>query len=321
MTWLVAVGLGALIGLALGALGGGGAILTVPALVYVLGEPARRATGESLLIVGVAAVAGIVAHARAGHVRWGPGVAFGLAGVAASYAGTALNGRVDANVLLLGFAALMVAAGLAMVLRRSGERGGGPAEPAMGAGPPPHGRDIVPAPSSRTAMSGTQASRASTAGLPAPETRGPVVSTAVRPSPTATVRSGLAPRLRGEAVVKLLLAGAAVGFLTGFFGVGGGFVVVPALVMALGYRMPVAVGTSLLVIALNSAAALSARAGHVAFHWSVLIPFALAALAAALAGRRITERVPAAALSKAFTVLLFAVAGYMAVRSGLALTG
>jgi uncharacterized membrane protein YfcA len=129
-----------------------------------------------------------------------------------------------------------------------------------------------------------------------------------------------ARRLADE-TAKVLLAGVAVGFLTGFFGVGGGFVVVPALVMVLGYRMPVAVGTSLLVIAVNSAAALSARIGHATFHWSLLVPFALAALAGSLAGRRVADAVPAGALSKAFTVLLFAVAGYMALRSGLALTG
>jgi uncharacterized protein len=59
--------------------------------------------------------------------------------------------------------------------------------------------------------------------------------------------------------------------------------------------------------------------GHVSLHWSLLIPFGLAALAGSLAGRPIADRVPAAALSKAFTVLLFAVAGYVTIRAGLAL--
>ena len=78
---------------------------------------------------------------------------------------------------------------------------------------------------------------------------------------------------------------------------------------------------ALSAIALNSATALSAWDGHAGFHWSVLLPFAVAALAAALAGWRISERVLAAALSKAFSVLLSAIAGYTAVRSGLALIG
>lgn len=298
----VTVALGLLIGLALGALGGGGSILTVPALVYLLGEPARAATTESLVIVGVAAMAGTVAHARAGHVRWGSGLAFGLAGVAASFAGTAVNGRVDPNVLLLAFAALMVTAGVAMVVRRSAP--GGPSAQAQ-AVPPRR-----PAADSPLHTSGSGPS---------------AIATSVRTPPRAA-EAGTVPakppahRLADEAV-KVLLAGMAVGFLTGFFGVGGGFVIVPALVMALGYRMPAAVGTSLLVIAVNSAAALSARIGHVTFHWSLLVPFALAALAGSLAGRRVADAVPAGTLSKAFTVLLFVVAGYMAIRSGLAVTG
>ena len=300
---LATVALGVLIGLSLGALGGGGSILTVPALVYVLGEPVRVATTESLLVVGAAAAAGAVAHARAGHVRWGPGLAFGLAGVAASYAGTAVNGRVNANVLLIAFAALMAAAGVAMIMRRSA--------------PGTHAPEVTPSPSSMATVPHTlqaQGSRSSTAAA--------VVRTPLRALEISTAGKGhhSARRLVDE-TAKILLAGTVVGFLTGFFGVGGGFVIVPALVMVLGYRMPTAVGTSLVVIAVNSAAALSARTGHTTFHWSLLIPFALAALAGSLAGRRVADAVPAATLSKAFTVLLFAVAGYMAVRSGLALTG
>lgn len=297
------VALGLLIGLALGTLGGGGSILTVPALVYVLGEPVHMATTESLIIVGAAAAAGTVAHARAGRVRWGPGLAFGIAGVAASYAGTAVNDLVNANVLLLAFAGLMAAAGVAMTIRRS----------APGARTP----EAITAPNSAATVSGIRL---------APGSRSSTVATVIRTPPrtleTSNAGTGhrTARRLADE-TAKILLAGTAVGFLTGFFGVGGGFVIVPALVMVLGYRMPTAVGTSLLVIAVNSAAALSARTGHATFHWSLLIPFAVAALAGSLAGRRIADAVPAAMLSKAFTVLLFAVAGYMAVRSGLALSG
>ena len=71
--------------------------------------------------------------------------------------------------------------------------------------------------------------------------------------------------------VKIVAAATAVGLLTGFFGVGGGFVIVPALVLALGFEMPAAVGTSLLVIAINSAASLAARfGGHVHLDWPLL---------------------------------------------------
>ena len=93
--------------------------------------------------------------------------------------------------------------------------------------------------------------------------------------------------------LKILAAATGVGLLTGFFGVGGGFVIVPALVLALGFEMPVAVGTSLLVIAINSAAA----------------------LAGALADNRVASRVDASRLTAAFTVLLIAVAAYSLIHS------
>src|SRR4051812_30946558 len=103
MTALAAIGLGILIGLSLGALGGGGSILTVPALVYALGQSTGAATTESLVIVGITSTVAAVGHARARHVRSGAGTAFGLAGVASSYAGTALNPHANPDALLLAF--------------------------------------------------------------------------------------------------------------------------------------------------------------------------------------------------------------------------
>ena len=116
--------------------------------------------------------------------------------------------------------------------------------------------------------------------------------------------------------LKIVTAATAVGLLTGFFGVGGGFVIVPALVLALGFEMPVAVGTSLLVIAINSAVALAARFGsHVHLDWRLLAIFTVAALAGTFAGNRIASRVDASRLTAAFTVLLVAVAVYSLCRS------
>ena len=85
---MIAVAAGLLIGLTLGALGGGGSILTVPALVYLLGESAHQATSTSLLVVGAAAVAGMATHAREARVRFREGAAFGALGIAGSYAGS-----------------------------------------------------------------------------------------------------------------------------------------------------------------------------------------------------------------------------------------
>ena len=115
---VLAIPAGLLIGLSLGALGGGGSILTVPALVYLLHQPAHGATTGSLLIVGITALAGMAAHARAGHVRLAQGMVFGLIGVAGSYAGTRLSASADPHLLLTAFAALMLVAAAAMALRR-----------------------------------------------------------------------------------------------------------------------------------------------------------------------------------------------------------
>ena len=119
---------------------------------------------------------------------------------------------------------------------------------------------------------------------------------------TAPLRQGL----------KIIAAATGVGLLTGFFGVGGGFVIVPALVHAMGIDMPAAVGTSLLVIAINSATALAARlGGHTSLDWPLLGVFTVAALA----GNRVASRVDASRLTTAFGVLLVAVAAYSLVRS------
>jgi uncharacterized membrane protein YfcA len=98
--------------------------------------------------------------------------------------------------------------------------------------------------------------------------------------------------------------------------VGGGFVIVPALVLALGFDMPIAVGTSLLVISVNSAAALGARLGEgVHLDWPLIGVFTLAALAGTLGGNHVASRVSASRLTAAFTVLLIAVAAYTLSRS------
>jgi uncharacterized membrane protein YfcA len=282
-----AIGLGVLIGLSLGALGGGGSILTVPALVYVLGLSAQEATTASLVIVGVTAAAGSIGHARSGHTRWGAGVLLAAVGVPASLLGTALNRQVDPNVLLLSFAALMLVAAVGMLVRsRTSAR-----DARSAAGPPQ--------PAGEAAASGGT--------LTAARSR-------IRPA------HGRRSRGRVGQALRLAVAGLGVGFLTGFLGVGGGFVVVPVLLVLLSTPMPVAVGTSLLVISLNSAVALAARAGSGDFAWNVIVPFTAAAVAGSLAGKRVADRVSPNKLTVAFAVLLVAVAVYVAVRAVLGLT-
>lgn len=117
-------------------------------------------------------------------------------------------------------------------------------------------------------------------------------------------------------VAKVLVTATVVGLVTGFFGVGGGFVLVPSLVLALGFPMPVAVGTSLLVIAVNSATALAARVGGAGtLDWPLIGVFTAAAVAGSIAGGRLTSLVDPRQLTRAFAVLLVAVATYTAARS------
>ncbi|GGL10303.1 UPF0721 transmembrane protein [Mangrovihabitans endophyticus] len=249
----------------LGGLGGGGAILTVPALVYLLGQSPQDATTSSLIIVGLTAVVGAAGHARAGTVRWRTGLTFGVTGIVAAFAGTVANRHVPPHVLLYGFAALMIVAAAAMLLQTARRR---PAiEPAVESG----------------------------------GARGPAgsVDVARKAAPT-----------RGKTATKIIIAGLAVGFLTGFLGVGGGFVIVPALVLALDLPMSAAVGTSLVIIAINSATSLAARAGGDPVDWATTAPFAIAAMAASLGGRRLAARVPEAIATRAFAVLVLLVAGY-----------
>jgi uncharacterized membrane protein YfcA len=301
---IIAVPAGLLIGLSLGALGGGGSILTVPALVYLLHQPPHAATTGSLIIVGITALAGMAAHWRAGRVQVAQGIAFGVLGVAGSYAGTRLSASVSPSLLLTLFAVLMLAAATAMLHQR---------RPASA--PPPAA--AVPAPDSPPAADAPQRMT-----LPLAADRAPAM-TLDRPAPVATGRQAGTPagKARGRAsparrAARIAAAATGVGLLTGFFGVGGGFVIVPALVLALGFEMPAAVGTSLLVISVNSTAALAARLGDgVRLDWPLLAVFILAALAGALAGNRVASRVSASGLTAAFTVLLAAVAVYTLARS------
>src|SRR5690349_629041 len=116
MDALLASPLGLLIGFSLGAFGAGGSVLAVPALVYAAGETARGATTTSLLVVGAAALVGMLAHYRAGRVRVGVGASFGLAGVGGSVAGSTLNRHLDPNFLLLAFSVIVVIAAWRMLV-------------------------------------------------------------------------------------------------------------------------------------------------------------------------------------------------------------
>jgi uncharacterized membrane protein YfcA len=261
---------GMVVGLSLGALGGGGSILAVPVLVYLLGQSAAQATTGSLVVVGVTALIGAVTAYRAGTVMLGRGISFGVVAVGGAVAGAQASARVPEPVLLAAFAALMLVVGALMVVRQI--RG-------------------------RAAGSATDRS-------PSPRVDDPIITF----SPTFACQC---PR-----ALKVLVTATAVGLLTGFLGVGGGFLVVPALLLALALPMEYAVGTSLVVITLTSAVALAVRAGSgIQPDWGLVLLLTVASASGGFLGARLALRTDTRRLSGAFTVLVLAVAGYTSARA------
>lgn len=226
------IGLAVFVGVALGLLGGGGSILTVPLLAYVAGMDAKQAIATSLLVVGVTSAIGAVSHARAGRVQWRTGLIFGAAGMAGAYGGGLLARFIPGTVLLIGFAVMMIATAVAML----------------------RGRKNV-----EVTEGGHR--------LPIP---------------------------------KIIAEGLVVGLVTGLVGAGGGFLVVPALALLGGLPMPVAVGTSLIVIAMKSFAGLGGYLSSVQIDWPLALAVTGAAVIGALAGARLTARVNPESLRKTF---------------------
>ena len=239
-----------LIGVSLGLFGGGGSILTVPLLVYAAGMETKSAIATSLLVVGITSAAALVPHARAGNVRLRVGVVFGSAGMAGAYAGGQLARFVPGGVLLLLFAAMMIATALAMVRAR----------------------------------------------------------------PTTS---------RGDSRVRPLsriaAEGLAVGLLTGLVGAGGGFLVVPALALFGGLPMPMAVGTSLLVIAMNTFAGFLGYVDHVRIDYGLAGAVAAAATAGSWIGARLTTVVHPDRLRRGFAAFVLLMAAFVIHREAPAL--
>lgn len=249
---LPALAFGAVVGGLLGLVGGGGSILAVPALVYGVGLPLAAAIPGSLVVVGASSVVAVLPRVRGG-VNWRLALIIGAAGTVTAYLGAAVNRVLDQRVLLLVFAAIMVAAGVRM-LRRTEGVGGSYALPQGGV----NWRSCLP---------------------------------------------------------KAMLTGVVVGFLTGLLGVGGGFLIVPALALILGLPMALTVGTSLVIIVINSIAGLAAHLGEMHFDWAVVGAFAAAAMAASLVAGRFGRRLPEATLKRGFAALVLLVAVYVAFQA------
>lgn len=234
---LIALGLSAVVGLSLGALGGGGAILTLPILVYVGGIDVRTAIAISMVVVGGTSAVAAVAHARRGCFHGKAAALFAATGMVSAYLGSFLTNAVAERTLMLIFAALMLVVGTAMLRER---------------------RERPPAAQCRT--------------------------------------------------TPCLAIGTVVGGLTGFLGVGGGFLIVPALILFAGIETRVAIGTSLAIIAFNSLAGLLGQLRHGALDWRLALAFLGFALAGMAGGLQIAQRIPGPVLRRSFAALVIGLA-------------
>lgn len=239
---VVDVLLGFTIGLSLGLLGGGGSILTVPALVYVVGQSPQAAVTASLVIVGANSAMGAFMHRSQGSLNWKVALVFGGVGMTAAYLAAGWSKALPSDVLMMLFAVLMLVVGLFMMLK---------------------------------------------------------------PTPLA--------REEGRGWLVTILSGAGVGLLTGFLGVGGGFLIVPALVMLVGLPMRQAVGTSLVIIAMNSMAGFLGHLDGPPIDLFVVAIFVTAGLMGALAGARLTRFVKPEHLRKGFAAFVIGLAIFLLV--------
>lgn len=230
------------IGLSLGLLGGGGSLLTVPALVYLVGQSPQAAVTTSLAIVGVNSMIGALFHGSHGRLNWKVALLFGSAGMLVSYLSANISRHISPELLLVAFAMLMLGIGILLLVRSANE---GPIE-------------YVPGPIWQTVASGS-----------------------------------------------------VVGLLTGILGVGGGFLVVPALVMLVGLPVQTAIGTSLIIIAMNSVAGFLGHIEGGPMDWMVTLTFASAGLLGTFSGMKLSRRLSSSRLQKSFAVFVIGLAIFL----------
>lgn len=255
-----ALGGGLLVGLALGLTGGGGSILAVPYLLYILGFDLRAAVKISLAVVGLTSSFGAVMQRR--EVVWKAGAVLGAGGIFGAPLGAWLGTQLPETLVLLLFAALMIFISLRFL------RGGGVGE----------------VPISRFGC-------------------------AVAPGESR-------PRFHWSCAAKLLVAGSIAGVLAGLFGVGGGFILVPALMMVARLSLTSALSTSLLSISILSAVSFSANAGMgEAVNWPLTGIFLIGAFLGMIGGIQLKQHIPPALLRKIFALSVLAIAVAMIVKT------
>ncbi|WAK01511.1 sulfite exporter TauE/SafE family protein [Methylobacter sp. YRD-M1] len=250
---LLLIALSLLIGVLLGLLGGGGSILTVPVLVYLAGLSAKNAIITSLIVVCLTSLIAVVNHARRGKVCWTTGLAFGLTGMIGAFLGGRLAAYVPDSLLLVLFAAIMLAASLSMLRNQK------------------------------------------------------------TPKPLST-RLPLKPCPQHLPLIALMLDGFLVGSVTGLIGVGGGFLMVPALNNLAGLPIHAAIGTSLFIIVIQSSAALAGHASHMTIDIFITALFSAFAIIGSFIGSSLSGKISGQHLKRGFGILVFILGCFLLYR-------
>ncbi|MFO0999539.1 MAG: sulfite exporter TauE/SafE family protein [Planctomycetaceae bacterium] len=263
---------GGVVGLSLGLTGGGGAIFAVPMLAYGMGLPARESVTISLVSVGFTSFIGFLGKWRKGQAEIRTGLLFAIAGMIGAPIGSWIAGRIPEAILMLLFAALMLT--IAVKMWRQGSRSNAEAKICV---PVERCEDL----SHDYTKDGPSCQRDISGNL---------------------ILSSRCARL-------LLLIGVAAGVLSGMFGVGGGFIIVPALVVFSGMSMSRALGTSLMVIALVSVSGITAQvsAGQ-QLNMQTTLLFVVGGLTGLWIGQSISHRLSSAMLQRTFSIAILLVA-------------
>lgn len=278
---LTALAVGALIGLVVGALGAGGGILSVPALIYLLGVAPHEATSASLVIVLFTALAALAGRIGKNTICYQIALVFAALATVGTWLGSLANQAVSADLLMYAFALLLACVGLVMLRR---------AYPGLFRG------------AARAGSSGVF----SDDGAAAADNAGGTGST---PALRAVSAMGEVTSIGAVPLWRVALVATITGALTGFFGVGGGFAIVPALTLVLHLPIKRAASTSLLIMAITAVVALVARAQtSLNLDLGVIGAFTVASMLGAVAGAPLTRKVSSQKLTASFAALLLAVA-------------
>lgn len=278
---LTALAVGALIGLVVGALGAGGGILSVPALIYLLGVAPHEATSASLVIVLFTALAALGGRIGKNTICYQIALVFAALATVGTWLGSLANQAVSADLLMYAFALLLICVGLVMLRR---------AYPGLFRG------------AARAGSSGVF----SDDGAAAADNVGGTSST---PALRAVSAMGEVTSIGAVPLWRVALVATITGALTGFFGVGGGFAIVPALTLVLHLPIKRAASTSLLIMAITAVVALVARAQtSLNVDLGVIGAFTVASMLGGVAGAPLTRKVSSQKLTASFAALLLAVA-------------